>query len=513
MIDISNVAMQTIIGEKQGGEKDSITGNSLMATFGDKAKLMELILGQDATVTGKEGNKVDVDFHGKDEIKLLLIAVVVSAVFCFTIFAVAFMLIMRIIMLAIYLVFAAAGYTLAAFPGTRSYSSQWWDGFIKQIILGPILLFGLILAANVLTAVGKDKPFQTAAETAAGGTGGVAFMLQYLVAILLIWTSILASQKIGAEGSGMALGLAQKARGKIQGYAKKGVLGGAKMVGRGADYGMARTTNKMAGSQNKTFSNIGKGLGAIRSLPDRVKNINKNSKEGYANALATSKAHGLSTFGGAIGGDKNAVAIDKGKQIEAEKKRIKEAPQNTAKNIEAEAKAQLLIDKKDGIKEEDITKLIKSLDKLDEDTKKAALKKANNEGYGHLTAAYETDKAMESENQNRRTMDQSPYTAQQHEQVRAAKLKAKLTETYENMDGKTMAKQKVFASYNRASVNSPEYADATAGYEVARDHVDATKKKMSPRDRLDYESAAGKRGRKDDKDTAANKYNNENVSP
>ncbi len=491
MIDVSNVAMQYIIGDK-----GIDTSNSLFAKFGKESSVLHLVISTSGTDSSDENI---VQIKNKEGVfTSLLMGIVASALFAFTIFAVAFMLVVRVIALAIYLVFASVGYTLAAFPGTSSYSSKWWDGFMKQLIVGPILLFSLLLAANVLDAL-KKSSFTSAMSEAAKANGGMASLLQYLVAILLIWSSIIASQEVGAQGSSMALGFAHKMRGKVQGVAKG--------IGKTADYGMARMTNRMAGSQNKGAAFIGKGMGLVRSVPDRVGNMKKESKENYAKALETSKAHGLAIGGDKLGGDKNAVNANIGKQIEEKKKKLKETPLNTATNIEAEAKAQLLIDKKDGIKEDDIKNLIKSLDSLDEDTKKAALKKAGNEGYGHLTAAYEANKEHEaevkSENQRRNFHSMSALTPAEIQTMRENKMNEKMKSTYENMDGKTMAKQKIFTTYKKSNISSPDHDATERAYVVADEHI---KRTLRGRNLLDFNSAAGAANRNNDIREAANNY-------
>lgn len=140
---------------------------------------------------------------------------------------------------------------------------------------------------------------------------------------------------------------------------------------------------------------------------------------------------------------------------------MKETPMNTATDIEAEAKAQNLIAQKDGIKEKDIQDLIASLDKLDEDTRKAAIKKAASEGYGHLTMDYEVSQ-RKKEQEVAIARDPS-ITKLSTSQIRANVARDK----FGGMSPEVLAKQKVMQQYNKTNRSDPGYQNMN----VAMSHI------------------------------------------
>ena len=73
----------------------------------------------------------------------------------------------RIVMLWVLAIFSPLPYILAAFPQGQRYAQQWWQTFIKYLIIGPVLAFTLWLAfavarvgfsdqATVKTTLGED---------------------------------------------------------------------------------------------------------------------------------------------------------------------------------------------------------------------------------------------------------------------------------------------------------------------------------------------------------------------
>lgn len=462
LIDTSNLAILYLVGNDSNKQVSGLT-----TKFGKESEFLTLMLGADKVT--QKGNKTIVDAGEPGFFSQVLFAILISALFLITFLTVAIMLVVRIIVLAVLLVFAPVGYALAAFPSTRSQASSWWSMLMKQLIVGPVLLFCLIVSVAFLSKMNMD----TIVTIDGGAKSEVAQVMKYIVSIVLVWTGIMAAQKVGADGADMALGFANKAKGKMQGWGKAMTVdagvGVAKFTGRtaaqGANQGVAWTGNKLStlkgdGVWKKIGRGVGTGVNVARSVPQRGKNWAQNRKDSYNETIEESRARGLSagsnigkdkdasermkkfgtfmsTANEKMGGDKNAVAANKGKQIEAEKKRMKETPLNEADEIKTEAKAQSIIEKKDNVTEDNIKELIKSLNQLDGDTRKLALKKARDTGHGHLTMEYEM---AELRKDNPRASDEKIREMASHK-------------IFSGMDAKTLAKQKVAQEYAKDSGN------------------------------------------------------------
>ncbi len=506
MIDISNLGMLYILGDNGGKSID----NGILKTFSNESNFAGLMLGVQVEHNSLQnkgfwekipqywgnvlhgGTSNDIKFKDGQYFLHLFMGIIIGFVFLITFLTIAILLIIRIIVLIVLLIFSPVGYAFAAFPSTRGYASQWWSSFTKQLITGPVLLFCLLLGAVVLQNIQMDKPASMQEDTLAF----IAPFMMYIITIVLIWTGILFTQQIGAIGSGVATNFANKARGKIQGWGKAAAVSGMMMTARGTNQGTAWAGNKLSNLKGDgVWKKIGRGAGTsinvARSIPQRGKNIAQNRRDSYNEAIEESRARGLTVgtglseklqvdnpdgtkarwynraMGSAVGGggDKNAVAANKGKQIEAEKKRMKETPLNEATEIKAEAKAQSIIEKKDNVTEENIKELIKSLDKLDGDTRKLALKKARETGHGHLTMDHEMAEL-------RKTNAGAPdFTIRE---MAAHKI-------FSGMDAKTLARQKVAQEY----VKTPDNQNLRSGFAA----MESKLSKLSDKSKADFRDA------------------------
>ena len=182
------------------------------------------------------------------------------------------MLVMRLVMIWIYVVLSPAAYLLAAFPGGQKYSSQWWDEFIKNLIVGPILAFfiWLSLAAlgtgndmnNIDTAtadknnqaysnsiMNSAKSGELTTDSSFAGTEASkpSALIKFVIAIGMLVGGLMVSQQIG----GAAGSIAGKGMSKIQSgaafagkIAGKGALLPLKGLQSGASYGIDKLHQK-----------------------------------------------------------------------------------------------------------------------------------------------------------------------------------------------------------------------------------------------------------------------------
>lgn len=306
LVDISNVIMMYIIGDGGG-----INDNTMLSNLANESGIAEILLENGNAIT-VSGDNIDIKAGASGVLTALLMGIITSALFAFTIGFIALLLVLRVMLLAIYMVFASVGFAMAAFPGTRSYASQWWDGFTKQLIVGPLVLFSLLLAAMMLQSINNIPAFKNGLITAATENGGIGNLLTYVISIGMIWVCVLAAQRV----SGQTAGIAMRGATKIRGALKSSGMGAVK----GMDYGMATMSNKASNSQNRVLKTMGNSLNLVRSVPTRVKNVRDAGKKNYQNAIDESVAHG-SAMVGAFGGDKDAVAIIKERRSKQRRKK------------------------------------------------------------------------------------------------------------------------------------------------------------------------------------------------
>lgn len=436
LIDVSNVAMTWLMDSSgTGGGGNMRSGSALMSTIGNNTRFAEILI---ASKTAEAASWMNI-FMG----------IIIGLLFLIVVMAVAALLVIRVIALALLLVFASAGFTMAAFPMTSSYANKWWNHFIKYLATGPVLLFILILSISILQGMGTN--FINGAEAAARNNGVISGVLPYVVSLIILWTGIMTVGAMGDGASSMVLGAAGKARGRLQGFGKSAALG----------------MSKGAASVTRIDRPIAAATGIVSGVGQRFKNAEDERRKRFA-ATKDKFSSGVQQFGTSIGqkpdssrlaraagkitgwgGDEDALARSKGRRIEEEKKKMREAPLNTATDVEDEAKAQVLSEKKVDLLNEEVDELIKIFDKLDTETQKAVKKKMRNSGYGHNVVQLEVSEITKKEAEKARMGQVSLSSAEIRQQA--------LKNVYGKMEVKTLAKQKAIKEYG--AEENPQYRD------------------------------------------------------
>lgn len=392
LIDMSNLTMSWMLGS-DGGNK--IKSDGLMSQLGEKSKFASVIIGQ--------GETDDVKLTGSaKEYQQLFLGIVTAFLFLITVGAIAFLFLIRIIALAVLLVFASAGFALAAFPSTASQANKWWSAFTKYLFAGPLLLFVLLLSVSILS--GMAKSFGDSAEKIVKGnstdiTTGVMF-LQYIVTLVILWTGLLTAGAMGDGASSMVLSGAGKVRGWAQNKVKQGAWSSTKFVGRRADVVGGKISQRLGdGVERLSGGKTRLGLSGrapssyIRNVGERWKNMGEADKKRYAGYIEESKAVGLEK--GGPGGDKGARTAYANKKVAELKKKYKDENVDVASAMKDFAKAtgheqralsEYLSDHKEFGKgpEKQYADMVKTFRKLPDALRSGLEGKLNKEGKAHI---------------------------------------------------------------------------------------------------------------------------------
>ena len=181
----------------------------------------------------------------KADISALILSIIFQFILFVTLFAFAINLLIRILAFAILLVFAPAGFALSFFPSTSNISGSWWDNLIKYAVMGPLMIFFLLLAGLMFNATGGQ---QFDLPTRVNDVGFVVSSLLFTVPIVFLWMGLIASQKFGGEASSTAMGVAKQTGNWVK-------RNGSRMAYRGVD---VASGHRISG-----------GIGAIKRRWDR----------------------------------------------------------------------------------------------------------------------------------------------------------------------------------------------------------------------------------------------------
>lgn len=141
-----------------------------------------------------------------------LVAVILLLIVLIVIAVMAFVLLMRMVMLWLLIVLSPLAFVLEAFPQGQRYARQWWTEFSKYVIIGPVLAFFLWLSLAVVNQGGAVGTFDITGDEVLGGEDSTVFLaisdtntlLSYIIAISMLIGGLILTQKAGVIGSSFA---------------------------------------------------------------------------------------------------------------------------------------------------------------------------------------------------------------------------------------------------------------------------------------------------------------------
>ncbi|MFH1193777.1 MAG: hypothetical protein V1661_02175 [bacterium] len=167
-----------------------------------------------------------------------ILAAIIITITLVVVVAMTMILVMRIVMLWFLIVLSPLAFMSSVWPGGKLKANygKWWEMFIDNITIGPIMAFFLWLSLLVLGSGTIGKEFMggdvSANLPSAAGTkiGTFENMISYLMGIGMLLGSLYMTKSMQAAGSGIA----GKALGMVQGYATAGLRKAAMLPARGA---------------------------------------------------------------------------------------------------------------------------------------------------------------------------------------------------------------------------------------------------------------------------------------
>lgn len=213
IIDASNVLMYTIIS--------TLFGATINSQF--------------ANITHGGGIDAILALNSSASIPNLLAAIVFVFILAITLLAIGILLVIRLVVLAMLLIFSPLAFVATIFPDTGGYSSKWWDNLFKYSFFGPIMLFVIYIATQMLAAASTLRTSAlNNAQNHSIDPGIIGTMAFFTVPIVILWMGMgMAASMSGAAGSAV-MGGAQKFIGKVGKFVGKAPF-------KGAWWGMKKT--------------------------------------------------------------------------------------------------------------------------------------------------------------------------------------------------------------------------------------------------------------------------------
>ena len=293
IIDAGNITMYYLLDNfiDSNGPKNQ----KLFGMFGDKSTIMQELAPEYSSSAYKDQSVADAFFS----------LIMVFAFACaFIVYAILFLI--RISAFVLLLVVSPIGFAAAIFPGTRRFADMWWDTLLKWTFVGPLLLFMIFVAAKFLTLMNDILKNIHGKGVSSNPTVHKAIL--YGVALLIIFTGITASQRIGGSVAQSAIGGARNFGRRI---GRKAALGTGAVVGGG-----------LIGAAKYADSKVGNPLarldGRIRGYKKRLWDNENRSQEKWRLAKEEASAKRREKLG-----EDNAIEKHKKDTIKAYRERTK----------------------------------------------------------------------------------------------------------------------------------------------------------------------------------------------
>lgn len=265
LIDFGQVIMMTFVNNF----RDLAAGN-LTVGLGIESMLK--------VATGAANPALDTGTLGST-FSAMLLAIVLLLVASGVVLVFIVVLLQRVLYLWMLAIFSPIAWVAPLIPGGASWGSRWWDLFLKQVFIGPLLAFGFWLSMSILAGLAAKQHLidlvvtNTSSQIIAEDSSQIArfvseistpqAIFDFMVTIgLLIVTLLMAKLAGGAAG-----GYASTVFSKFSGAGRTAIRlpfraagGAARLAGRGAGAAVKSVTRKP----------IQVGLGLVQGLTQRA---------------------------------------------------------------------------------------------------------------------------------------------------------------------------------------------------------------------------------------------------
>lgn len=211
--------------------------NVLMFYMIDKMHLGDAFISSVAN-KGYLGNIIHPTTSNPD-IPYLIMSIIFLFVFTVTIFVIALLFLIRTVALAILVIFSSLAFIGEAIPPLSSYASEWWKKLFSYAFFGPLMVFMLVLASDMMDQISQvgHGNMQKIANLNSSDPDFIASVSFFIIPIVILWIGLGVAGKMGIAGASLIVG-------KAEGFMKKtgGVFTGAALgtVGAVSGYNYAK---------------------------------------------------------------------------------------------------------------------------------------------------------------------------------------------------------------------------------------------------------------------------------
>jgi hypothetical protein len=235
IIDGGNLFATQFYTQINGGQ---VTPPSLSVESIQSEGISNKIMGQLGLTTLYNNGRVNPKILDNNSSWLVgFMGIILFIITAFVMFALAFVLIARFVILIYLIVIAPIGFAGLAIPNLDATAKWWWHKLFEQTITAPVLLLLLYVALAIITdarflvSAGDWTGFIPNSTTGANLGGFASAMLSFLIAMGLLISVVIFSKKISAFGASWASKGAGALTFGATAWAGRGIIGTG--IGRG----------------------------------------------------------------------------------------------------------------------------------------------------------------------------------------------------------------------------------------------------------------------------------------
>ncbi len=237
IIDASNIIMYFFVNQLF---PTTVTGFEIPQIFGKATNIVDVF--------------VPIGALNDPTIGYMLTAALFAFFYMISMMTIAGILVVRLIVLAILMIFSPIGFVAMILPQTQGYAQKWWSNLFKYAFNGPILVFMLFFATTFMAythdmAFNRDSENKIAIKTNdatlnADQTSYVSNMVFLMIPVVILWSGIIMMNTASDGASQMIVGFGQnisrRAGRRLRYFAVGGAAIGARELGRAADMATGR---------------------------------------------------------------------------------------------------------------------------------------------------------------------------------------------------------------------------------------------------------------------------------
>jgi hypothetical protein len=280
VVDFSNIAAVQIYSLYQVGDQETPSEvtpaiDVLRPESGEVS--IALAFTNQMGVTGLLNSNAPMDENGSG-ITYMFTMVIIFLVLTYVFFAGAILITIRFAVLVFYMIFSPVMFLGWVFPGMASYSKKFWHGLLGQAFFAPALLFMLYISYRVMAGFNDGDRAGGEGIVGTGDPNSFAIFIPYLIInVVFIFGSLVVARKMGAVGADTAVSMGQKAQKWGRGALWAGTAGA--LGGAAGAYAYKKIDAAANAEQDGVSRRLARGL-TYAGVRDKAEKAYKGSVQG-----------------------------------------------------------------------------------------------------------------------------------------------------------------------------------------------------------------------------------------